>query len=104
MPSAISSLHASPLNSSADASAPEAGKPKDAAEAAKQFEALMIGQMLRSAREDSSDEEKDSTGSTMLDMADQQFAKMLADRGGLGLGTMIAKSLKVEKKALPGRD
>src|SRR5580693_1612127 len=88
MSSAISSLHSS------IASAPEAGKPKDAAEAAKQFEALMIGQMLRSAREESDDDEKDSTGSTMLDMADQQFAKMLADRGGLGLGTMIAKSLK----------
>jgi flagellar protein FlgJ len=99
MSSAISSLKLS-----GSATAPEAGKPKDAAEAAKQFEALMIGQMLRSAREDSSDEEKDSTGSTMLDMADQQFAKLLADRGGLGLGTMIAKSLKVQKPALPGRD
>jgi flagellar protein FlgJ len=90
----------SPLHLSSTLSAPEAGKPRDAADAAKQFEALMIGQMLRSTREESSDEQ-DSTGSTMLDLADQQFAKMLADRGGLGLATMIAKSLKVERPVLP---
>lgn len=95
MPSSIPSLH-----SSATVAAPEAGKPKDAADAARQFEALMIGEMLRSAREAESDEEKDSTGSTMLDMADQQFAKMLADHGGLGLATMIAKSLKAVDTAL----
>lgn len=89
MTSAISSLHSSVV-----APAPELGRPKDAANAAKQFEALMIGQMLRSAREESGDDDKDSTGSTMLDLADQQFAKMLADQGGMGLGTMIAKSLK----------
>jgi flagellar protein FlgJ len=89
MSSSIPSLHSSPTTA-----APEAGKPKDAADAARQFEALMIGEMLRSAREAETDDEKDSTGSTMLDMADQQFAKMLADRGGLGLANMIAKSLK----------
>jgi Rod binding domain-containing protein len=93
---AISSLH-----SSVTASAPDAGKPKDAADAAKQFEALMIGQMLQSARESQSDDQEDSTGSTMLDFADQQFAKMLAERGGLGLGAMIAKSLKVEQPVTP---
>jgi len=90
----ISSLHSSPT-----AAAPEAGKPKDAADAARQFEALMIGEMLRSAREAETDDEKDSTGSTMLDMADQQFAKMLADRGGLGLANMIAKSLKAQSSS-----
>ena len=88
MASAISPLHTSAI-------APTESKPKNTADAAKQFEALVIGQMLRSAREESGEDERDSTGSTMLDMADQQFAKMLADRGGLGLGTMIAKSLKV---------
>jgi len=34
---------------------------------------LLIGQMLRSVRETSSDDQ-DSTGSTMLDVADQQFS------------------------------
>lgn len=85
-----------PLHSSYTLGAPETGKPKDAAEAARQFEALIIGQMLRSARESSNedgDEGDDTAKSIMLDLADQQFAKMLADHGGLGLGTMIAGSL-----------
>jgi len=29
----------------------------------------------------------------MLDVADQQFAQLLADRGGLGLARMVAKGL-----------
>jgi Rod binding domain-containing protein len=74
--------------------APQEGKPKDAVEAAKQFEAMLIAQMLRSAREAGRDDGEDSTSSTMLDLADQQFAKMLSDSGGLGLGGLIAKSLK----------
>jgi Rod binding domain-containing protein len=59
--------------------------------AAKQFEALMIAQMLRTARENT--EEKDSSASTMLDVADQQFSQMLANNGGLGLAKLIVKGL-----------
>ena len=72
--------------------APAEAKPKDAKEAAKQFEALLIAQMLRSAREGMSESE-DSTAGTMFDVAGQQFAKMLSDNGGLGLAKMITKSL-----------
>ena len=60
--------------------------------AAKQFEALMIGQMLRTARENT--EDPDSSGSTMLDLADQQFSQVLANNGGLGLATLVVKGLK----------
>jgi Rod binding domain-containing protein len=60
--------------------------------AAKQFEALMIGQMLRTARENTDDQ--DSSGSTMLDLADQQFSQVLANNGGLGLATLVVKGLK----------
>jgi Rod binding domain-containing protein len=66
-------------------------RPKNAVDASKQFEALLLAQMLRSAHESADDE--DSTASTMFDVAGQQFAQMLADRGGLGLSTMIARSL-----------
>jgi Rod binding domain-containing protein len=59
--------------------------------AAKQFEALMIAQMLRTARENTEDE--DSSSSTMLDVADQQFSQVLANNGGLGLATLIVKGL-----------
>jgi Rod binding domain-containing protein len=59
--------------------------------AAKQFEALMIAQMLRTARENTEDQE--SSGSTMLDVADQQFSQVLANNGGLGLAQLIVKGL-----------
>ena len=71
----------------------EQPKPTKTAEAAKQFEALLIGQMLRSVREASSDEE-DSAGSTMLDVADQQFSQLLANNGGLGLAKMVVSGLE----------
>lgn len=59
--------------------------------AAKQFEALMIAQMLRTARENREDD--DSTSSTMLDLADQQFSQVLANNGGLGLTNLIVKGI-----------
>lgn len=73
-------------------SIPEQPKPPKAQDAAKQFEALLIGQMLRSVRE--SEEDDDSTGATMLDVADQQFAQMLASNGGMGLAKVIAGGLE----------
>ena len=72
----------------------EAPKPKNAADAAKQFEALMIGQMLRTARASVSSGEEDSTGETMFDLAGQQFAQMLANSGGFGLAKLITAGLK----------
>ena len=75
---------------------PAAPRPKDAAEAAQQFEALLIAQMLREAHASSDGsfgEEGDSTGETMWDLAAQQFSQLLAGRGGLGLSKMIVQGL-----------
>lgn len=60
--------------------------------AAKQFEALLIAQMLRSAREET--EDQDSTASTMQDVADQQFSQVLANHGGLGLARLVVTGLQ----------
>lgn len=60
--------------------------------AAKQFEALIIAQMLRGVREENEDD--DSTGATMQDVADQQFAQVLANNGGLGLASLVVKGLQ----------
>jgi Rod binding domain-containing protein len=65
--------------------------PAKAEDAARQFEALMIAQMLRTARENT--EDQDSSASTMLDVADQQFSQVLANNGGLGLAKLIVKGL-----------
>jgi Rod binding domain-containing protein len=69
-------------------------KPKDAAGAAKEFEAMLIGQMLRSARESAQDRDSDATGEPMIDLADQQFSRLLANNGGVGLAHMITAGLK----------
>ena len=73
-------------------------KPKNAAEAAKQFEALMIAQMLRTAHESASgsldNEDEASSSDAMFDVAGQQFAQVLANSGGLGLAKMIVQGLQ----------
>jgi flagellar protein FlgJ len=74
----------------------EQPKPTKAAGAAQQFEALLIGQMLRSVREAAQDDDDDQSGATMLDMADQQFAQLLSKNGGMGLAHMIVTGLNKE--------
>jgi Rod binding domain-containing protein len=68
-------------------------KPKTAPEAAQQFEALLLGQMLQAAH--TADGEQDSSSETMWDMAAQQFAQVLAKNGGVGMARMVEKGLKV---------
>jgi Rod binding domain-containing protein len=70
---------------------PDAPKPKNIAEASKQFEAILIAQMLKTAHPDS---ESDSEGGAMLDLAGQHFAQVMADNGGLGLSKLIVKGLE----------
>jgi Rod binding domain-containing protein len=72
-------------------SAPPAGAPTKVEGAAKQFEALMIAQMLRTARENT--EDGDATSAPMLDVADQQFSQLLANNGGLGIAQLVIKGL-----------
>lgn len=71
--------------------------PKTTEEAARQFESLLIAQMLKSARESGwksdDSEDGDSETSTMLDLSEQQFAQMLAQKGGLNLSRMIVNGL-----------
>jgi Rod binding domain-containing protein len=78
------------------AAIPETPKPKNAADAAKQFEALLIAQLLRNAHGSSSSMggEEDSTSETMWDVAAQQFSQLLAEKGGLGLATLITRGLQ----------
>lgn len=61
--------------------------------AAQQFEALMLGQILRAARENSGAGSSDCA----LDYAEQQFATVMARNGGLGLASLIVKGLEQQK-------
>jgi Rod binding domain-containing protein len=75
--------------------------PEKISGAAKQFEALMIGQMLKSARQangggwlGNEDDQDDQTGSMVMEMAEQGFAQAMAARGGLGLAKMVTANLE----------
>jgi len=76
---------------------PVESKPTRVEDAARQFEGLLIHQMMQSAWEAApgglDEDESGSEGSVMRDLACQQFAQMLANRGGIGLTQLIVKRL-----------
>jgi flagellar protein FlgJ len=86
---------------SVEAPAVTVNAPKDDPEkvtsSAKQFEALLIGQMMKSM----SDSEggwlgtgDDQSASSAMEYAQENFAQSLADSGGLGLASMVVKGLQ----------
>jgi Rod binding domain-containing protein len=80
-------------------------KPAKLAQAAQQFESLMIGEMLKTAREGDSEgwlgSGSDSSAETALGMAETQFAQAIAARGGFGLAKMIERSISHADQAAP---
>lgn len=76
-----------------------ADSPAKIKEAATQFEALLINQMLQSARAlggngiaDGDDSE--GAGSAVVELGEQQFAQALASSGGLGIAKMVVAGLE----------
>jgi Rod binding domain-containing protein len=74
--------------------------PEKIAGVAKQFEALMIGQILKSAREatgggwlESGDDQDDQTGSMVMELGEQGLSQALAAHGGLGIAKMVTANL-----------
>ena len=68
---------------------------------AKQFEALMVGQILKTARESSGggwltdeDGQDDQTGSMVMELAEQGFSQAIAARGGLGIAKMVTANIE----------
>jgi flagellar protein FlgJ len=78
------------------ATAAKADTPEKVRDAAQQFEALLMGQILRSARQGGSGwlGGEDSSAECATDYAEQQLAAVLARQGGLGLAGLIAKGLE----------
>ncbi len=72
--------------------------PTKVEDAARQFESLLIAQMLQSARsaarEGFGEGEDDAQSDTVLSIAEQQFAQVLARNGGLGLARLVMQGLK----------
>jgi flagellar protein FlgJ len=65
-------------------------------DAAQQFEALLIGQLLKSVSEDGGlfGSGLDAASGTVTDMATQQFAMAMSRGGGLGLAALVTKGLE----------
>src|SRR6266700_1721880 len=78
-------------------------KAKDPArirDAAQQFEALLLGQILRSVRESGGGGWLGSGGSSSdcaADFAEQHLAAMMSQQGGLGLAGLIEQGLKRDR-------
>jgi len=66
--------------------------------AASQFEALLINQMLQSARASggtgTSEDDDTSNSSALLELGEQQVSQALASSGGLGIAKMVVAGLK----------
>lgn len=92
------------------AGSPAAARPDDPEKlgsAARQFEALLIAQLLKSARESGSGDwtgEKDSPMSSLQEIAEQNLAEVLASQGGLGLAAMIVSQMGPQTNESQDRD
>jgi Rod binding domain-containing protein len=72
--------------------------PEKIRKAATDFEALLIAQMLKSAREAGGGmtgdaDEEDETNSTAIELGEQQLAQVLASNGGLGIAKMVVAGM-----------
>ena len=79
--------------------------PEKIRQAASQFEALLIGQVLKSVHEDGDGgwlgSGEDQTASAAVGMADEFFGRALAAHGGLGLAKMISAGLEKQTRPSP---
>ncbi len=90
-----------PYSASLSALSPSAASkdtPEKIRKAATDFEALLIAQMLKSARESGGGmtgdaDEQDETNSTMVELGEQQLAQALSSSGGLGIANMVIAGL-----------
>lgn len=83
----------------AQAAQPAAAQPdpRKLKDASRQFETLLITQMIRSMREASSGGwlgTEDQASSSILELGEEQLAQALASQGGIGLANLVAGGLK----------
>src|SRR3984885_763734 len=95
------SFHQAFRSASDKAASDKTDTPEKISGVAKQFEALMIGQILKSAREASGGgwlgnetDQDDQTGSLVMELGEQGLAQALAAHGGLGIAKMVTASLE----------
>jgi Rod binding domain-containing protein len=94
----MDALTAASLTPAASAVAPRQDEPKRLADAARQFESLLIAQLLKSTREAGTggwmETGDDQAGAQAMELAEEQMAQALAQQGGFGLARMVASGLQ----------
>ena len=73
-----------------------ASSPEKIRDAARQFEALLIAQMLKSMKDSEGGwlgTGDDDSGSSAMEYAQEMFAQSLSSSGGLGLARLVADGL-----------
>jgi Rod binding domain-containing protein len=80
--------------------------PKKVEDAARQFEALLVTQLIRAARDEGGwlGSGGDGSGAPALEFAEEQLAAAISARGGLGLAQLISTSLTSVAPHTPRRD
>ena len=73
-------------------------------ESAKQFEAILINELLKSAQPEDGGlfgAGEDETSSATLDMATSQLSQAMANSGGLGISKLVMEGLQRKASAQP---
>lgn len=91
----ISSITGGPIG---DGRPHAADTPERIRDAASQFEALLIGQVLKAAHQDGDEgwlgSGENPAGASAMDFANDYFARALAAQGGLGLTNMVVSGVE----------
>ncbi len=92
----VSSLASLAAASAGQTAPPKLDDPVKIRQAAQQFEALLLEQVMQSAKGDSGwlRNDADSSDDCATGLAEQQLAMAMAQNGGLGLSNLIAKALE----------
>jgi|SRR5690606_8965199 Rod binding protein len=83
---------------------PKLGDAQKIAEVSRQFEAVLLRQILSDATKNmfgSADGEESATKGIYQDMVTNSLAESMSRSGGLGLATVIAKQLQIESNSVP---
>jgi len=82
--------------SGATVTGPGAGRGREASE---EFEALLLGQLLRQAREAN---EGEGANNPMRELVEEHLARVMARAGALGIAAMVGQGMRTEDSVRSG--
>jgi Rod binding domain-containing protein len=68
---------------------------------AQEFESLLIGQMLKSAKLGELSEDKNGTNGSMMEFARENLARLISQNGGIGMAHFLENALNRADTASP---